>query len=149
MQSKIKQDIVVLTKALGWKAPRELSQAVPDGDLIIWYESGDRDYETGLLQINLRPCLTACVYAFKYGVCSGWYPLELPVKAEAWSDVKDWLHFDNFRNQDAVDAYIAKHPECAHHTWDIQAKQGPPYNLEWVETESGQGYYQRRLRTPE
>lgn len=121
---------------------------MPGGVHFTYYKCGD-SYETGLLQVNLLPCLSACVFAINFEVCSGWYPLELPQSPETWLQIKDWLHFDHFRNQEAIDVYVAKHPECAHHTWDVQAKHGPPYEIKWVESEDGHGYYQRSPRSLE
>lgn len=142
------QDIAMLAEELGWQAPQMFSHTTPDGEQVIWYECGDSTYEAGLLQINLLPCVSACVFAFKFEVCSGWYPLELPLKAELLPQIKDWLHFDHFRNQDAIDCYVAMHPECAHHTWDAQRELGPPYGIQWVESENGRGSYQRSPRSP-
>ncbi|MGV3606817.1 MAG: hypothetical protein ACO1RA_10435 [Planctomycetaceae bacterium] len=144
---KINQDIAMLAKELGWQPLRKYGRTMPGGVHFTWYDCGGT-YETGLLQINLLPCVSACVFAFDFEVCSGWYPLELPLKEELLPQIKDWLHFDHFRNQDAIDRYVAMHPECAHHTWDAQATLGPPYGIQWVESENGRGSYQRSPRSP-
>jgi hypothetical protein len=71
--------------ALGWDDLNKFTHRIPPSEAVrlglsnrpvVWYESGSREF--AWLQINVRPALSAAVYAPRYSICSGWHAFELP-----------------------------------------------------------------------
>ena len=123
--------VETITYSLGWEPPTKHQHRGELESPIEWYESGE--LEDVLLQINLAPVLSACVYAMRYRICSGWHEIqyassEVLIRGEI-ERLSPWLKYSWFRTASERKKYRAIHPECANYTWRRLREEGPPYSV--------------------
>src|SRR5438045_69774 len=110
-----------LCDTLGWPRPRVCRDSFsPHSGEIVWYESGTR-FTDLLLQVNTLPCWSACVYAIRYEICSGWYVLVerdnvTPDIASIAAELKDRLLASHFESAKSAGRFRERYPECANFT---------------------------------
>lgn len=98
-------------RELEWPQPRRYSHKHAHR-LTVWYES--QVQEDLFLQINLKPCLAACVFAWQYKLCSGWCAIDTvngSPQIEA-ARLGPWLHYLHFASENGRQQYSEAHPEC-------------------------------------
>ena len=118
-------------RLLGWKHLRRYTHKLHEREqiqYIVWYASGD--YDDTLLQVNLMPSPSACVFAIPYGLCTGWHELRLDETTKSISSEVDRLRtkFDNsfFSSRTGRRVFRAAHPECTHWSWGRIRREGIP-----------------------
>ncbi len=120
---------------LGWPGLELLEHRIP-ADVqarlgcaawVWWFEAA---WIPGVwLQLN-QHLLSAAVYAVRFRVVSGWYPLELasPEQARQESEaLHSRLAFEWFSTPAGRKQLRARHPECKGYTWPRLRERGAPY----------------------
>ena len=126
-------------RLLGWKDlesnTHTYSRKAKSGETIVrvvrWFDYTSADDLR--LQINETPCLSAAVYAIRFKICSGYYPILLD---DEWANVNDEaerlrsrLHRSCFTTQRARREFRKQWPQCTGFTWTRLREQGAPFKV--------------------
>lgn len=123
-----------LASALGWRG-LDMWQHASGGDVVTWYTTSDRKF---FIQINEHPpgqtnTYAACVYADRYGICTGWHTFTL-ADTDAVDFLLPWLRRRAFKDRNWRRDFCRRHPECCFTTptparCAAQRRRGnwPPY----------------------
>jgi hypothetical protein len=128
-------ELRALAETLGWSGLHRLTH--DDSEIaatVCWYEAGD--IEELLLQINVKPCHCAAVYAIPYGLCTGWHAIRglgsPPCIGDEAARLDAWLHRRWFATAEGREAFQQQHPECVGYDQARIARGDLPYRLENV-----------------
>ncbi|MFO0898912.1 MAG: hypothetical protein U0836_15920 [Pirellulales bacterium] len=122
---------------LGWprlelcehQIPADVQARIGGPPAVWWFEA---TWIPGVwLQLNQHP-VSAAVYAVRFRLVSGWYPLELASPDEARREAEtlhsrlacEWFTTPAGRKQ-----LRARHPECKGYRWARLREEGPPYRI--------------------
>ena len=128
--------VQLFAETLGWPTPALHQRTLPtQGELpelaIEWY---DVVCARGVaLQINRLPTWCACVFAFRFRICTGWRQFTLStqssrMKTEA-ERLRPLLGHDVFVTASSRRAFRQRYPECSRYTWRRLQLVGPPYRV--------------------
>jgi hypothetical protein len=131
---QIFQKLASFVRGLGWTPLVRSVVLVKSHDGVCsiarWYESGD---ETQCqIYINEQPCICAAVYAHRFGLCSGWYPLSIAEDGSITSTVtsiEDRLSRDSFESAKNRRLFRNRFPECGGYTARYLRRVGEPYDF--------------------
>jgi hypothetical protein len=139
--SRPSQELIASAEAfagqLGWPQLRLREDLIPAdvqarygcAPSVWWFEA---DWIPGVwLQLNQYP-LSAAVYAVRFRLVSGWYPLELASPKQARREAETLhsrLALEWFSTPEGRKQLRARHPECKGYTWPRLREEGPPYRI--------------------
>jgi hypothetical protein len=97
----------------GWHGLELWQEALADGLVVTWYSTSDPKF---FLQINEHPIGQAetyavAVYAYRYGICTGWHRFRLGDDSEI-ALLGPWLRRRQFKDRRSRRDFQLRHPEC-------------------------------------
>jgi hypothetical protein len=114
----------------GWPSLVEYEHVIPaDAQVVRWYEShGPKGI---FLQLNHKEeQMSACVFAIRYRLCSGWHSFMLPktcaLAIQEAKKLDHWLSIEWFLTSDKRECYRIVHPKTTKFTWKRLRDEGPP-----------------------
>lgn len=129
--SQLAGRIIDLYHSLNWPTPlvecSELSGVAKSNRSCIYYIAGSLDDIA--MQVNVAPYYSACVYALRYRLFSGWRRFDPYSSKQVWKyeieRLKGWLGRDFFSDAVGRRLYRSRHPECSNYSWTRIRKEGP------------------------